>query len=97
MGEIRTGEVIRCTFTKMRNPRFHRKYFALLKLAFDSWEPSASEYKGMPAQKNFDRFRKDVAIASGYYDIVSNIKGEARAEAKSISFARMDDVEFASL
>lgn len=36
---VRTGEVIACEFTKPRNPQFHRKFFALLNLAYEYWEP----------------------------------------------------------
>ena len=36
---VRTGEVIACEFTKPRNPLFHRKFFALLNLAYEYWEP----------------------------------------------------------
>ena len=91
---IKTGSVIRADFKKIRNPRYHRKFFALLNLAFDSWEPPEQEHKGMPVQKNFERFRKDLVIAAGFYDAVANINGEVRAEAHSISFAKMGEVEF---
>lgn len=36
---VRTGEIITCEFTKPRNPAFHRKFFALLNLAYEYWEP----------------------------------------------------------
>lgn len=34
------GDVVRGKFTKMRNPRFHRKFFAMLDLAWEYWEPT---------------------------------------------------------
>lgn len=36
--KFKTGTVIDCEFKRSRNPAFHRKYFALLNLAFDYWE-----------------------------------------------------------
>ncbi len=33
--QLKTGQVIRAEFRKTRNPHFHRKFFALLKLGFD--------------------------------------------------------------
>lgn len=35
----RTGQVIHGKFTKMRNARFHGKFFAMLDLAWEYWEP----------------------------------------------------------
>ncbi|WP_017903583.1 DUF1367 family protein [Pseudomonas asplenii] len=35
----KTGQVIHGKFTKMRNARFHGKFFAMLDLAWDYWEP----------------------------------------------------------
>ena len=90
----KVGELAMINVTKPRNSLFHRKFFALLDVAFDAWEPPEQEYKGMRVQKNRERFRKDLVIAAGFYDVVANIKGEVRAEAKSISFANMDDIEF---
>ena len=35
------GSVFRADFTKVRNPQFHRKFFSLLNLTFDYYEPSS--------------------------------------------------------
>jgi hypothetical protein len=95
--KLKLGASISADFKKQRNPAFHRKYMALLNLAYDAWEPPALEFNGKPVLKNFTRFRKDMAIFAGFYDVVANIRGEVRAEAKSISFASMDDYEFSDL
>lgn len=97
IAKLKLGSSVSAAVKKPRNPAFHRKYFALLNLAFDAWEPGIQEHRGMKVQKNFDRFRKDVAIMAGFYDVVANIKGDVRAEAKSINFGSMDDAEFADL
>lgn len=34
------GAVLVAEFTKVRNPAFHRKFFALLNLGFEYWEPA---------------------------------------------------------
>lgn len=91
---VKNGDVLAAEVTKPRNYGYHKKYFSLLNLAFDAWEPEAREHRGMPVQKSFERFRKDVAIACGFYELTVNIKGETRAEAKSISFANMSADEF---
>lgn len=94
---LKHGALIRGEFKKMRNPAFHRKFFALLNFAFDNWQPEAQTYKNQVVEKNFDRFRSDIAILAGFGFPVTNIKGEVRMEAKSISFASMDETEFSQL
>jgi len=95
--KIKLGEVVRADFKRARNPKFHRKYFALLNLAFDHWNPELPEIHGMKAEKSFEQFRKDLTILAGYYTVSVRLNGEARVEAKSISFASMDEAEFEKL
>ena len=97
MKSVKMGELIKVKWSKPRNYEFHKKFFALLNVGFDHWEPQQTEFKGLPVQKNFERFRKDCICAAGYYDLVQNLKGEVRAEAKSISFASMEEEEFEKL
>ena len=95
--KLKSGELAHGTFSKMRNPAFHRKYMALLNIGFENWNPCEIDSKyGIP-EKNFDRFRKDVAILAGFYEVVIRLDGSTRIEAKSISFASMDDLEFEKL
>lgn len=94
---IKVGEVVQVSVTKPRNLMRHKKFFALLNLAFEGWEPIEQQHNGIPAQKSFERFRKDVICQAGYYDVVANLKGEVRAEAKSIAFGSMDELEFDKL
>ena len=101
LSKWKAGDAIRCKVSKMRNPQFHRKYFALLNYAFDHWEPDENPTESLglavPPEKNFKRFRKDVTISCGYYDLVYDIKGNIHANAKSISFGKMDEHEFSEL
>lgn len=92
----RSGAIVEADVVQPRNWRYHKKYFALLKLGFDYWEPDL-EYQGRPVAKDFDRFRKDVAILAGHYNRVWNILGELRLEPRSISFASMSPEEFDEL
>lgn len=95
--KIKIGEDVRGNFKRYRNPAFHRKYMALLNIAFDIWEPGEIDYKYGVPEKNFDRFRKDVAILAGFYEPVIRLDGSVRIEPKSISFANMDQDEFQEL
>lgn len=95
--KLKVGAPISAEVKQPRNYEFHKKYFALLALGFDYFEPEANEYKGHPVEKNFERFRHDIAILAGYYTFVTDIKGEVKAQAKSISFGSMSQEEFESL
>ena len=97
VAKLKTGAAVRATVKQQRNPRFHRKFMALLNLAFDAWEPTEATYKGQVVGKNFDQFRRDVTILSGHYEMAVNLKGETRLTAKSISFANMSETEFGEL
>lgn len=94
---------IRVKVTKIRNVQFHRKYFALLNYAFEVWSPPVGNTAipaalfGEEIEKNFDRFRHDIIILCGFYDAHYRLNGEIRLEAKSISFAKMDQDEFERL
>ncbi len=46
---LKAGDVLRGDFKKARNPKFHRKFFALLDIGYDSWEPGELDTKlGVP-------------------------------------------------
>ena len=94
---IAAGAVISVEWKHPRNYKFHKKFFAMLKVGYDAWEPPEKDIKGLVMQKNPDRFREDVIIAAGFYDTTVNIRGEARARAKSIACGAMSQDEFDKL
>lgn len=87
------GELIQVEMVFSRNPLFHRKFFALLNIGFECWEPALT-HNGQPVEKNFDQFREDVIILAGFYEQTWNLDGVMTVRAQSISFARMDDAAF---
>jgi hypothetical protein len=93
------GEIAQAEMTIPRNGKFHRKFFALLNLGFDAWEPyrKRKSYKGKVIAKNFEQFREDITILAGYYEQAFDIKGRMKLKAKSISFAKMEEPEFEQL
>jgi hypothetical protein len=94
--KIKPGAAVRVEVRQVRNYKFHRKWFALAKYAFDVWSDTVSpqEYRGQPVKPDFDRFRKDLTILCGLYTPVFNARSELRLEAKSISFSSMSEDEF---
>jgi hypothetical protein len=128
--------VLYADFKQARNPAFHRKFFALLNLGFDYWQPSggaispadkklvrgyvqlvahyaghadtlqelADQYLRDEAEKRagnisaVNRLKRSVGnYRSGFYTEYQMPDGTTRKEPKSISFAKMDDVEFSQL
>lgn len=82
--KLPNNEVFEITYTKKRNIKFHRKFFALVKMVFDNQE----RYSFM------EDLRNDLTIEAGYYYEIVNIHGEEVKKAKSISFSSMDNIEF---
>ncbi|CAI1514006.1 Protein of uncharacterised function (DUF1367) [Serratia quinivorans] len=136
--KVKVGAVLSADFKRVRNPRFHRKYFSLLNLGFEYWTPTGgtispeekslirgyvrhlAEFAGhgetlnslakgylrkVAAQradrvtllKSFDAFRRWATIEAGYYTEQVMPNGVIVREPTSISFASMDDTEFADL
>ena len=100
---VKPGEILRIKLTRMRNPRFFRKWWSLVKFAYDIWAETAKPQKAtvmgieVEVMPDFDRFRKDLTILCGHFDAHFNIRGETRVEARSISFANMTEEEFERL
>ncbi|ORJ47818.1 hypothetical protein B2M27_24005 [Kluyvera intermedia] len=136
--KVKLGAVLYADFKQARNPAFHRKFFALLNLGFDYWQPTggaispadkklvrgyvqlvahyagyeetlqelAEQYLREQAElragnislvKSFEAFRAWVTIEAGFFTAHQMPDGSTRKEPKSISFAKMDDVEFSQL
>jgi hypothetical protein len=97
--KIKAGTAVRVEVKQVRNVKFLRKWFTLARYAFDIWSETIEpqEYKGQPVMPDFDRFRKDLIILTGNFTAVYNARGEVRVEAKSISFAGMDEAGFEKL
>ena len=90
------GEV-KVEITKPRNIGFHRKFFSLIRIAYKEWKKPVLHYKGYTVEPSFEEFRKNITILCGHFYMDVDIRGEMRARAKSISFAKMDEVEFEKL
>lgn len=97
LAKLRIGAGVTVDIKRQRNPGHHRKFFALLNLAFDAWEPVDKMYRGEQVRKNFEQFRNDLTVLAGHYETAITLKGETRLTAKSISFGSMGQEEFDSL
>lgn len=91
--KFKNGEIYTVEIKRTRNPAFHRKIFALFNFCFQHWcGDKAFENMGEPAQ--YERFRKDLTILSGFYEQTVRLNGEVRTEAKSLAYGNMSPEEF---
>jgi len=81
--KLKIGEEYFVEIKRERNYEFHKKFFALLNLAFENQE----QYN------NFDHFRAVMTLKAGFYETIITDKGTIFLP-KSISFAKMDEIEF---
>jgi hypothetical protein len=82
--KIKVGEEQIFKTTKQRNPKFHRKFFALINMVFQNQERF----------NNMEILRKELIIEAGYYTEYTDLHGTVQKSAHSISFSNMDEYEF---
>jgi hypothetical protein len=86
MTQFAEGEVLRARIDKPRNLKFHRKFFAMLQLVFENQERYTC----------VEDLLVEVKLYLGHYREHIRPNGEIVYVPKSISFAAMDEVEFAA-
>lgn len=96
---FKMGDVCKAEVVNPRNYKFHRKFFALMKVGFELWEETCPRHKhrGVDVLPNLDRFRRDVTVLAGFAHPIVNIRGELRLEPESIAFASMGEERFEEL
>ena len=88
--QIKIGSDVKIRITMPRNIKFHRKFFALLNIAFENLPEKIQAEKNIDS---VDRLLQLVKIHLGYYEVVK--VGESNVlDLHSISFAKMDETEF---
>ena len=83
VAKLRPDTTYKVVITQPRNVGFHRRFFALLNLAFANQDSFI----------NFDEMRAWLTMKAGFYKRVQTPTGEM-FQPESISFASMDDIEF---
>ena len=96
---IKSGSVVRCNISEMRNGKFFRKFWALAKMAFDlsTERMTPRQHKGVDVLPCFDEFRHDLVILAGYFDVTYKYDGTLRLKAKSLKWAEMNEDTFAAM
>ena len=84
--KLSKDEVYRVEIVKQRNYEYHKRYFALIKLAHENTDLD------MP----IDTFRRYLQVKAGFFDTYTTPKG-VFYEPKSISFSNMSQETFEEL
>lgn len=96
LDKIPEGEMFGANILRIRDPKTHRRYFALLKIAFENQQPP---FSGDNEFQDFDNFRKYFEMKAGYYQKVK-VPGKDQGKfitlywPKSISYASLDEDAF---
>ena len=85
--KIGFGNIVQAEIKQPRNIQFHRKYFALLNLAFQNQDK----------YEVFEDFRIEVQLKCGHYQEHITTKGQIVYVPKSVSFSSMDELQFGVL
>ena len=89
--KLKIGEIYEVTIKKPRNLAFFRKYWALLKCAWEYLDERKQEF----FKNNIEVFRKSLEITAGWCEPLYNIETQQWYHApKSISFEKMKEDEF---
>ena len=92
---LKDGEYYMANITTIRNPKFHRKYFALINLA---WEYVPCVQQEFLYNNDKKVFRKTIEMAAGHCDVIYNIKlGTFTHIPVSISYETLDNIAFEKL
>lgn len=89
---LRLGQVYEVTVKRPRNLAFHRKFFALINIA---WQYQSEIRQEKLFRNSMDVFRHTVMLNAGICErIWSTSRKEFVDIPKSVSFAKMDEAEF---
>ncbi len=92
--KLKLGVVYQVEIKKARNVEFHRKYFKLINLSWEYQNEGVINH----FKNNVDLFRKTVEMSAGHCDTIYSIpRNEWIETPKSISFDKMDEIEFQDL
>lgn len=88
--KLKVGEKVLCEVTKPRNYEFHKKFFALVRLAYQNLPERLQSMLNIHSEDDMLTCLKlDVGLASIIYQ-----GGRHLVKVGSISFSSMDDTEF---
>ena len=86
MKGLKVDQAVSVTIVRPRNIKFHRLFFKALDIV---WKNGGDE-----KYDNFNAFRDEILMRAGHYREHVHLSGKISYQAKSISFAKMGELEF---
>ena len=96
-GKVKMGAPVRAKVVQPRNGGHHRKFFAMLDVAYSNHEWPETQTQWGPVHTSREMFRKYVICKAGHYEPDLKPDGTVTVVPKSISWAQMDQTEFEAL
>ena len=93
---LRYGQPVEIEIRIGDDNQLRRRWFKLLKFAFQYWEEPALP-NGIVPRPNFDNFRKKITIMSGFYRERYHADGSVTVDALSTAVGEMSAEDFAKL
>jgi hypothetical protein len=90
--KIGQGEVVECRSIDQRNYEFHKKFFALIKLAWENLPEKFDGYFGTP-----EDLRSELIVLAGFYTERKDFYGNTKKVPESIAFDKMSQERFEQL
>lgn len=88
--QLKEGDNVLCTITRPRNYEFHKKFFALVRLAYDNLPERLHQMLSIRSEEDMlDCIKIDLNMYTEHYH-----GGRKVLKLGSISFAAMDQTEF---
>lgn len=96
---VKLFDTIKVTWRKSRNPRFHRKMFALFRFVTDQIDIDFDEVvlptgEVITPSASLDATREWLVIKAGYYKVYGHPDGSVSIKAESLSYDSMDETKF---
>jgi len=89
--KLKRGAVYEVTVREVRNPKFHRLFFALLNCSWEYLTEQQQEF----FKNNVDKFRETLLIATGYTETFYDVRRNAWLEKpRSMAFDKMSESDF---
>ena len=89
--KLKIGATYEAVFREVRNPKFHRLFFALLNCSWSYLTEAQQEF----FKNNVEKFRETLLIATGYTETFYDIRRAAWLEKpRSMAFDKMSESDF---
>lgn len=97
LSNLKLGQEVSAKVRLPRNGKFHRRFFAMLDVAYSNHDWPEIETKFGRVRTSPEMFRRYVTVKAGHYEADMTPHGEIRVVPKSIAWAKMDEAEFSQL